>query len=448
MQPLDYSQDVQTPFQAALQGYGSGVAIRNDQMQRQQQEATLKAQEQQRLQQQQMQADLAGLAANPTPAAIAQMSVRYPQLSEQFKRSHDMMSAEQQSGRIEHMTQVYAAAQNGRPDVAATLLKDRATAMRNSGNDKDAKAAETMAQWATDHPESFKTTAGLMLSSAMGPDKFATTFATLGDQGRAAAKAPLELEKAKADAAKAGSEATISAAKAEVAKPMAVAELQKAAADIGLTKAQTTQSIALTRKYNAETQKAVLEAATGDPSKAFDAETKLRKEYADQTKGYTETVEGYRKVKAARDNAVGDVSLIFGYMKMLDPGSVVREGEYATAANTRGVPETVMNLYNRIIKGERLTPGQRENFVAQAGDTFRAAEKRETEVRAGLDKVIRSYKLNADNVFGSKATESTDATPAAAPGGAPKKIATDADYNALPSGSTFIAPDGTTRRKP
>lgn len=44
------------------------------------------------------------------------------------------------------------------------------------------------------------------------------------------------------------------------------------------------------------------------------------------------------------------------------------------------------------------------------------------------------------------------ANPGAPPAGAasvgPKRITSDADYNALPSGSTFIAPDGTTRRKP
>ncbi len=33
-------------------------------------------------------------------------------------------------------------------------------------------------------------------------------------------------------------------------------------------------------------------------------------------------------------------------------------------------------------------------------------------------------------------------------GGEPKRISSDVDYSALPSGATFIAPDGTTRRKP
>jgi hypothetical protein len=32
--------------------------------------------------------------------------------------------------------------------------------------------------------------------------------------------------------------------------------------------------------------------------------------------------------------------------------------------------------------------------------------------------------------------------------GAPAKVASDADYNALPSGSMFVGPDGKTRRKP
>jgi hypothetical protein len=40
-------------------------------------------------------------------------------------------------------------------------------------------------------------------------------------------------------------------------------------------------------------------------------------------------------------------------------------------------------------------------------------------------------------------------TPKGQPGAAaPTKISSDADYNALPSGAQFIAPDGTTRRKP
>ena len=37
-------------------------------------------------------------------------------------------------------------------------------------------------------------------------------------------------------------------------------------------------------------------------------------------------------------DAAGDMALIFSYMKMLDPNSTVREGEYATAQDAGSIP--------------------------------------------------------------------------------------------------------------
>lgn len=232
MQPIDYSIDVQTPFQAAMQGYAGGAAIRDDQAKQQQQQAA-------QAQQQAMQRDLAELAQNPSADAIAKMSMRYPQLSEQFKRSYDMWTPAQQQNELNHATQVYAAVQSGRPDVAAQMLRDRAAAMRNSGMDDKAQTADRMAQWAETHPDSFKTTAGLMLSSVMGADKFATTFSTLGAEKRAEAKAPADLRtaeagatKAEADAVKAGADATKAGIDAKYAEQVAITDLQKKGWDI------------------------------------------------------------------------------------------------------------------------------------------------------------------------------------------------------------------------
>jgi hypothetical protein len=58
-------------------------------------------------------------------------------------------------------------------------------------------------------------------------------------------------------------------------------------------------------------------------------------------------------------SAMGDIGLIFSYMKALDPGSVVREGEQASAQNAAGVPEQIRNAYNRLASGQRLSPEQR-----------------------------------------------------------------------------------------
>jgi hypothetical protein len=68
--------------------------------------------------------------------------------------------------------------------------------------------------------------------------------------------------------------------------------------------------------------------------------------------------------------AANDISMIFAYMKLLDPTSVVREGEFATAQNATGIPGQVANAYNKALKGERLNPEQRRQFTAAAGNVY------------------------------------------------------------------------------
>lgn len=204
MEPINYSIDVKSPFDSALSGFQNGMQIGA-------QADAMKQQQLQRQQQLQMQQDLGKLASNPNAGAqdYASMMVKYPQMSEHFKKSWDVLSADQQQNKLSHATQVYAALQTGNPGVASQLLDDQAKALRNSGKEADAKAAETMSQMIQLDPTSAKTTAGLMLSSIMGPDKFATTFGTLGDQSRAQDQAPATLAKKEAEAAVEGSNAVI-----------------------------------------------------------------------------------------------------------------------------------------------------------------------------------------------------------------------------------------------
>lgn len=442
MQPIDYMTQVRQPIQAALQGYQAGAAIRDDQQQQAALQAKLVEQERARLAQMQMQQEVAALASNPNASArdYAALTMRYPGLKDQFKQSWEMVSKDRQAGVLDMMTRSYAALSSGRPDIAEKVMRERAEAMRASGNEEGAKPHEMWADMIKAQPDQARHLGALMLSSVMDPDKFAETFTKLGAEGRAAELQPAAVRKAEADAVKAGADATTATVTAENAPAMAAAkltqeqadattkgvtaqyadqkaraDLQKMAADLGLTKAQTAQAFALTRKYNADTTAAVMAATNGDPAKKFDAEQKLRKEYTDNTKVFTDVSESYRRILASKDDAVGDLSLIFGYMKMLDPGSVVREGEFANAQNAAGVPDRVLNTYNRILRGERLNQKQRESFKAQAGSLFKAAETREKEVRAGLSRVADSYKLDKDNIFGSKVDQPVPAAAPAAP---------------------------------
>lgn len=105
---------------------------------------------------------------------------------------------------------------------------------------------------------------------------------------------------------------------------------------------------------------------------------KVRKEFnaLPVVKQYHDVSIAVDKMKNAAKvpSAAGDLSLIFSFMKTLDPTSTVREGEFANAQNATGVPERVLNQYNRVMKGERLNEAQRADFLTQA-DHFLAAHK-------------------------------------------------------------------------
>jgi hypothetical protein len=96
----------------------------------------------------------------------------------------------------------------------------------------------------------------------------------------------------------------------------------------------------------------------------------------DQTfKDAQQIAAAYQKIRAAatgRHTATSDMSLVYGLMKMQDPGSTVREGEYASAENAKGVPDAVRNFYNKVIDGAILSEAQREQFLQTAGSIAQA----------------------------------------------------------------------------
>ena len=75
---------------------------------------------------------------------------------------------------------------------------------------------------------------------------------------------------------------------------------------------------------------------------------------------------------AKENSAAGDIGMIFTFMKALDPTSVVREGEQASAQNAAGVPERVRNVYNNLLTGKRLSPRQRKEFISLANSLVKS----------------------------------------------------------------------------
>lgn len=96
---------------------------------------------------------------------------------------------------------------------------------------------------------------------------------------------------------------------------------------------------------------------------------------AEQALGdFRDIEDAYARISASvtDPSAAGDLALIFNFMKMLDPGSTVREGEFATAQNAAGVPDRARAAYNNIINGQRMTPEQRADFSGRAQQLYQS----------------------------------------------------------------------------
>ncbi|HGM7334470.1 TPA: hypothetical protein ACKQCJ_000775 [Stenotrophomonas maltophilia] len=193
-------------------------------------------------------------------------------------------------------------------------------------------------------------------------------------------------------------------------------------------------------------------ADNSSPQAIATGEQSLRKEVTQNLKEDQGVLSMYRNVQAAasQPSAAGDLSLIFAFMKMLDPGSVVREQEFANAQNAAGVPDQVRNAYNKAISGQRLNPTQRQDFLNQASQLAKNAEGRITGTTRKYQEIARQY--GYDPVRGTGMADFSGVTSSVSGGSEPAastaRPQTDADFKALPSGSLYIDPDdGRTYRK-
>lgn len=127
----------------------------------------------------------------------------------------------------------------------------------------------------------------------------------------------------------------------------------------------------------------------------FDRAGKLRDDWLKNqtTKNSQSIKEAYNKIQSASPSAAGDMGLVFGYMKILDPGSTVREGEYANASNTTGAAGKFTQIYNKVMNGEILTPEQRSSFRREAGRLYQAQQKSQVQFDEEFGGLADTYKI-------------------------------------------------------
>jgi len=86
-----------------------------------------------------------------------------------------------------------------------------------------------------------------------------------------------------------------------------------------------------------------------------------------------------------RKTGPGDLAAIFDFMKALDPGSVVRESEYATAATSGNVFLGALAKFNGLFKkeGQKLPDSVRKEFNAIINEKYNAVKSQYNNYRTG-----------------------------------------------------------------
>ena len=137
-----------------------------------------------------------------------------------------------------------------------------------------------------------------------------------------------------------------------------------------------------------------------DPKPQSDLENQLRDEFNNMSGEFIKVRDAYSRVDAAgkEPSAAGDLALIFNYMKMLDPGSTVREGEFANAQNSAGVPQRIQAKYNEVVSGERLSDETRLDFLDRSDSLYQVAYNNQIALKGAYSNIAKNNKVNVDNV--------------------------------------------------
>lgn len=148
-----------------------------------------------------------------------------------------------------------------------------------------------------------------------------------------------------------------------------------------------------------------------DPAKGFDKEGRLRGEYVKGSGDFQKQNAAFGRIQAAAEDPspAGDLALIFNYMKLLDPGSTVREGEFATAQGAMAalgreeesggvVPNFVKSYVAQLTEGTRLLPEQRKDFYDRSSKLFGEATKQHELMKGRYSALAEGYGLNPGNV--------------------------------------------------
>ena len=137
---------------------------------------------------------------------------------------------------------------------------------------------------------------------------------------------------------------------------------------------------------------------TGDVKEAAN----LRKEFAKETKdsNFKFVQDAYRRTKDVPNTGAGDLSLIYSFIKALDPTSVVREGEINISKATGSVPENLLTAYKRVKEGKLLSDQQRAEYKGEIGRFYNEKAKEQQQRNAFYSGLASDMQIDPQKIIG------------------------------------------------
>jgi len=130
-------------------------------------------------------------------------------------------------------------------------------------------------------------------------------------------------------------------------------------------------------------------------------EGKLRDDFSGQqaVKNYKEVVPIIQSIGRASDTPAGDLNIIYGLGKIMDPNSVVREGELSLAIKAGSPAERLQGIWNYVAGGGRLSQEQRANLLQEAQTRFAAHQDAYNQTSAQFTDIAKRSGLDPRNII-------------------------------------------------
>lgn len=135
-----------------------------------------------------------------------------------------------------------------------------------------------------------------------------------------------------------------------------------------------------------------------DPTAVAKAAMSFQNDYRAATKPSYARAQAYESMmQAAKDpSAKGDLTMVYSFIKALDPESVVREGEISLVNSNRSIPDQIKGYAQKLATGQNLLPEERQDLIRQAQTLTQTDYKRSrNDVKAYRDNAQR-LGLDAD----------------------------------------------------